>query len=107
MTRQANIFEKIASSGIFLAVGTASFLGELRNDKSDMAQQVKMAKALRKRVILLLECHLSPGQKDELRTFFKDFDTVREAIFDPSKYEWDELKVALEEMRVIPKQKGK
>lgn len=105
MHRQADIFEAIASSRIFLALGTASFLEELRNDKSDPAHQVKMSKALRKRVILLIDSTLSPGQKDELRTFFHDFDTVREVMFDPRHHNWDELEVALEEMRIIPKQK--
>ena len=105
MNRQADIFEAIASSGIFLALGTASFLEELRNDKSDPAQQVKMAKALRKRIILLIDSNLSPGQKDELRTFFHDFGTVREVMFDPRHRNWDEFKVTLEEMGIIPKQK--
>jgi len=105
MNRQADIFEKVASSGIFLALGTASFLEELRNDKSDPAQQVKMAKALRKRVILLIDYNLSPGQKDELWTFFHGFDTVREVMFDPRRHNWDGLEVALEELGVIPKQK--
>ena len=105
MNKQATIFEAIASSGIFLALGTASFMEDLRNDKSDPAQQVKMAKALRKRVILLIDPNLSPGQKDELRTFFHGFDTVREVMFDPRRHNWDGLEVALEEMRIIPKQK--
>ena len=91
MNKQARIFEAIASSGIFIALGTASFLEELRNDKSDPAQQVKMAKALRKRVLLLIDSNLPPGHKDELRTFFNDFDTVREIIFDPGSPNWDEL----------------
>ena len=105
MQKVDHIFEAIASSKIFLAVGTTDLLEELRDDKSDPAQQVKMAKALRKRVILLLESNLSPGQKDELRTIFNDFDTVREVIFDLSSHNWDELRVAFEEMKLIPKQK--
>lgn len=99
MNKQAT-FEAIASSGIFLALGTAHFLEDLRNDKSDPAQQVKMAKALRKRVLLLIDSNLSPGQKDELRTFFNDFETVREVIFDPRRPNQDEFKVALEELGV-------
>jgi len=95
MNKQATIFEAIASSGIFLALGTASFLEELQNDKSDPAQQVKMAKALRKRVILLIDSNLAPGHRDELRTFFNDFDTVREIIFDPRSPNWDELEAEL------------
>uniref|UniRef100_A0A6M3X6I8 Uncharacterized protein n=1 Tax=viral metagenome TaxID=1070528 RepID=A0A6M3X6I8_9ZZZZ len=105
MNKQATIFEAIASSGIFLALGTASYLEELRNDKSDPAQQVKMAKALRKRVLLLIDSNLSPGQKDELRTFFDDFDEVREVTFDSRQLNWDGLKVALEGLAVIPKRK--
>jgi len=95
MNKQATIFEAIASSGIFLALGTDGFLKDLRNDKSDPAQQVKMAKALRKRVILLIDSNLTPGHKDELRTFFNDFDTVREIIFDPRSPNWDELEAEL------------
>lgn len=95
MNKQAIIFEAIASSGIFLALGTDGYLKDLRNDKSDPAQQVKMAKALRKRVILLIDSNLPPGHKDELRTFFNDFDTVREIIFDPRSPNWDELEAEL------------
>jgi len=95
MNKQATIFEAIASSGIFLALGTDGFLKDLRNDKSDPAQQVKMAKALRKRVILLIDSNLPLGHKDELRTFFKDVDTVREIICAPRSPTWDEREAEL------------
>lgn len=95
MNKQAAIFEAIASSGIFLALGTDGYLKDLWNDKSDPAQQVKMAKALRKRVILLIDSNLPPRHKDELRTFFNDFDTVREIIFDLRFPNWDELEAEL------------
>jgi len=95
MNKQATIFEAIASSGIFLALGTDDYLKDLRNDKSDPAQQVKMAKALRKRVLLLIDSNLTPGHKDELRAFFNDFDTVREIIFDPRSPNWNELEAEL------------
>jgi len=100
MNRQEKIFEMVATSEIFLALGTASYLEELRNDRSDPAQQVKMAKALGKRAILLIDSNLSPGQKDELLTFFRDFDTVREVMVDPSHGNWGKLIEILEEMGI-------
>jgi len=105
MNRQAKIFEMVASSEIFLTLGTASYLEELRNDQSDPAQQIKMAKALRKRVILLFDYDLSPGQKDELRTFFHDFDTVREVTVDSRHRNWGKFTAALVEMGFNLKEK--
>ena len=98
MNRQAVIFDKIANSRTFLGLGTVDFLEELRTDKSEAAQQVKMAKALKRRVILLIDSNLSPEQKDELRGFFLGFKTVREVAFDPKHKDWGDLRVALEEM---------
>jgi len=104
MDRQAKTFEMVANSRIFLALGTADYLEELRNDQSDQAQQVKMAKALKKRVIVLVDSNLSLEQEDELRTFFRDFDTVIEVMVDPSHRNWGKLKAVLDEMGLVPKQ---
>lgn len=47
-------FEKMAGSAIFLALGTVSYLQEIR-EHGDCYHQVMMAKALKKATILMLD----------------------------------------------------
>jgi len=104
MNRRAKTFEMVAKSKVVLALGTTAYLEELRNDQSDLAQQVNMAKALKKGVILIVDSGLSPEQKDELRTFFRDFDTVKEVMLDQSHNDWGKLEAVLKEMGLGLKQ---
>jgi len=79
---KSKLFDGIATSKVFLALGTRDYLNELRDDNSPPAEQVKMAKALRKPVLLMFDNRLESQEKGELRGFFRDFKVVREIEFD-------------------------
>lgn len=74
-------FDKIDSSMFFLALGTDDYLKEVLSPGT-LAEQIKMAKALKKPVLLMVERHLSDEQKSQLRDLFSEFDIVREVEFD-------------------------
>lgn len=79
---KSKLFDEIATSKVFLALGTKDFLNGLRDDNSDPTEQVKMAKALRKPVLLMFDNRLESQERGELRGFFRDFKVVREIEFD-------------------------
>ena len=74
-------FDKIASSDFFLVIGTANYLKEI-SSLGRLAEQRKMAKALKKPVMLLVDCRLSEEQKGQLRDLYSEFDKVQEIEFD-------------------------
>jgi hypothetical protein len=71
MSRRMNVpatFDGIASSHVFIALGTPDYLRELR-DHGDAYLQVEMARALRKPAILMMSVHLTPQEQEELRHY--------------------------------------
>ena len=74
-------FEGIAQSGIFLVLGTASYLQEIRGH-GGCYQQVMMAKALGKPVILMLDQRLLPSEHDEIRRRLSGIEIIGSVLFD-------------------------
>lgn len=74
-------FDKIASSDIFLVIGTANYLKEVFSP-GPLTEQIKIAKSLKKPVLLMVDISLNEEQKCQLRELFSEFDRVREIEFD-------------------------
>ena len=81
MKRCLNTFEKMAQSGSFLALGTIDYLREIR-EKGDCYEQVQMAKALKKPVILMLSEQLLPSEQEELRQNLEGLEILGTVFFD-------------------------
>lgn len=79
-------FEKVAGSAIFLALGTADYLKQVR-EHGDSYHQVMMARALKKPVILMLDRRLSPSERDELRECFDGLEILGTVFFDGARKE--------------------
>lgn len=78
MARRMNVtatFDGIASSAVFLALGTADYLREIR-EKGPCYQQVEMARALRKPCVLMVSKHLTPQEQEELRQSLDGLEVV-------------------------------
>lgn len=73
-------FEMIGDSRIFLVLGTRQFLEEMRSP-GPLVEQRKMALALGKPALLIIEETLNEHERTELRSLFIDFPTARELIF--------------------------
>ncbi len=91
-------FDKIAGSQVFLIFGTRDYLEETRSP-GPLVEQIKMAFALGKPVLLLIEETLNEHERAEFRGLFSDFPTVRELVFNKSAVdETKGLKDALDEL---------
>ena len=91
-------FEKMAESAIFLALGTASYLQEIR-EHGDCYHQVIMAKALKKPTILMLDQRLLPSEHEEIRQGLNGLEIIGTVLFDSEQMEdrvQNELKEILE-----------
>lgn len=98
MADAKSTFDKIAESGIFLILGTRNYLEETRSP-GPLVEQIKMAFALGKPVLLLIEETLNKHERAELRGLLSDFPTVRELVFAESAVdETKGLKDALNEL---------
>jgi len=97
-----NEFDKIASSDIFLVIGTANYLEEV-NSPGPLAEQRKMAKALKRPVLLMVDCHLSDEQRSQPRGLYSEFDIVREIAFDQDAMDDmnDKLLEVVREFRIL------
>ena len=74
-------FEKVAESAVFLALGTASYLQEIR-EHGDAYHQVMMAKALKKPTILMLDQRLLPSEHEEIRQCLNGLEVIGTVLFD-------------------------
>lgn len=91
-------FEKVAESAVFLALGTASYLQEIR-EHGDCYHQVMMAKALKKPTILMLDRRLLPSEHEEIRQGLNGLEVIGTVLFDSGLKDdriQNELKVILE-----------
>lgn len=98
MANTKSTFDKIAESGVFLVLGTRDYLEETRSPGS-LVEQIKMAFALGKPVLLLIEETLNEHERAELRGLFSDFPIARELVFNKSAVnETKGLEDALDEL---------
>jgi len=74
-------FEKVAESTVFLALGTVSYLQEIR-EHGDCYHQVMMAKALKKPAILMLDQRLLPSEHEEIRQGLNGLEVIGTVLFD-------------------------
>ncbi|MBA7662001.1 hypothetical protein ES703_70023 [subsurface metagenome] len=91
-------FEKMAESGVFVVLGTASYLQEIRKH-GDCYHQVMMAKALRKPAILILDQRLLPSECEELRQGLNGLEVIGTVLVDSEHLEdraLNELKEIME-----------
>ena len=91
-------FEAMAQSAFFLMLGEGSALQELR-DKGDCYQQVLMARALKKPVVLMLDRQLRPLEHSEIRNCLEDREIIGTVYFDSKNMDdsvRDRLQVLLE-----------
>ena len=95
-------FGKMAESAIFLALGTASYLQEIR-EHGDCYHQVMMAKALKKPTILMLDQRLLPSEHEEIRQALNGLEVISTVLFDSERKTevrvQNELKEILENWR--------
>ncbi len=80
----AATFETIAQSAFFLMLGEGSALQELR-DRGDCYQQVLMARALKKPVVLMLDRQLRPLEHAEIRNCLEGMEIIGTVSFDSKK----------------------
>ena len=74
-------FETVAQSAFFLMLGEGSALQELR-DRGDCYQQVLMARALKKPVVLMLDRMLRPLEQQEVRNCLEGMEIIGTVSFD-------------------------
>lgn len=74
-------FDKLYDSNVFLVIGTTNYLREMRLP-GPLAEHRKMALALRKPVLLMIERSLTDREKSKLRDLYSEFGLVREIEFD-------------------------
>jgi len=74
-------FETMAQSAFFLVIGTGDYLQELR-DRGDCYQQVRMARALKKPVVLMLDRQLRPLEQSEIRNCLENMEIIGTVFFD-------------------------
>ncbi len=74
-------FERMAQSSTFLVIGTDDYLQEVR-DKGDGYQQILMARALKKPVVLMLDRQLRPLEQQEIRNCLEGMEIIGTISFD-------------------------
>lgn len=75
--KPTNLKEQIVYSGVFVVMGNKAYLNELRDIRSDMSIQVKIAKKFNKPVIILLTNELSGTDKADLERFFIGYNVIK------------------------------
>ena len=94
-------FESMAQSSFFLVLGEGDVVQELR-DKGDCYQQILMARALKKPVVLMLDRQLRPLEQGEIRNCLEDMEIIGTVSFDSKEMDdrvKDELGELLERWR--------
>ncbi len=89
-------FESMAQSSFFLVLGEGDVVQEIR-DKGDCYQQVLMARALKKPVVLMLDRQLRPLEQGELRNCLEGLEIIGTVSFDSEKMD-DRVKDELGEL---------
>lgn len=79
-------FAGMAESAIFLLLGTASYLQEIR-EQGDCYQQVRMARALKKPTLLILDRGLQPSEQEEIRNCLDGLEIIGTVFFDSPNME--------------------
>jgi len=74
-------FETMAQSAFFLMVGEGGALQELR-DRGDCYQQVRMARALKKPVVLMMDRMLRPLEQQEIQNCLEGMEIIGTVSFD-------------------------
>jgi len=82
----SRVFEGVAESGVFIALGTSGYLEELR-EHGDCYHQLMMAKALKKPAILMLDKRLLPSEREEIRQGLNGLKVIGTVLFDREKLE--------------------
>lgn len=77
-------FEGMARSSFFLMLGEGDVVQEIR-DKGDCYQQILMARALKKPVVLMLDRQLRPLEQGELRNCLEGLEIIGTVSFDSEK----------------------
>jgi len=77
----AATFESMAQSSFFLVLGEGDVVQEVR-DKGDCYQQILMARALKKPVVLMLDRQLRPLEQGELRNCLEGMEIIGTVSFD-------------------------
>lgn len=80
----AATFERMAQSSFFLMLGEGDVVQEIR-DKGDCYQQILMARALKKPVVLMLDRQLRPLEQEELRNCLEGMKIIGTLFFDSEK----------------------
>jgi hypothetical protein len=77
-------FESMAQSSFFLVLGVGDVVQEIR-DKEDCYQQIRMARALKKPVVLMLDRQLRPLEQEELYNCLEGLEIIGTVSFDSEK----------------------
>lgn len=96
-------FESMAQSSFFLVLGEGDYLQEVR-DKGDCYQQILMARALKKPVVLMLDRQLRPLEQGELRNCLEGMEIIGTVSFDSKEMD-DRVKDELGELLASWKKK--
>lgn len=72
-----NLTEQIVSSGVFIAIGTKEYLHALRDSRSNMSIQAKIARKFNKPVIILHTTELSETDKADLERFYIGYNVIK------------------------------
>ena len=89
-------FESMAQSSFFLVLGEGDVVQEIR-DKGDCYQQILMARALKKPVVLMLDRQLRPLEQGELRNYLEGLEIIGTVSFDSKEMD-DRVKDNLEDI---------
>ena len=89
-------FESMAQSSFFLVLGEGDVVQEIR-DKGDCYQQILMARALKKPVVLMLDRQLRPLEQGELRNYLEGMEIIGTVSFDSKEMD-DRVKDNLEDI---------
>jgi len=90
-------FDRLAQSAFFLVIGTGDYLQEVR-DKGDCYQQILMARALKKPIILMLDRQLRPLEQAEIRNCLEGMEIIGAVFFDSKHNRDDRVKDELGEL---------
>lgn len=72
-----NLTEQIVYSDVFIALGTKAYLSALRDSRSNMSIQAKIAREFNKQVIIVLTNELSETDKADLERFFIGYNVIK------------------------------
>jgi hypothetical protein len=86
----------MAQSSFFLVLGEGDVVQEIR-DKGDCYQQILMARALKKPVVLMLDRQLRPLEQGELRNYLEGLEIIGTVSFDSKEMD-DRVKDNLEDI---------